>query len=87
LANGSPVQICHYNETNYVHPNPGTQSNGRLILNGRDAIVIMPRNPLVAGTVYTASITANGQTTTWTFSATAAPRQEVWPEGMEFELR
>ncbi len=87
-ANGSPLQICHYNETNYTHPDPTMQNIGRFILNSRDAIVIMPRNPFIVGQSYTASITANGQTTTWSFVITAAPSQQfVLPPEALFEYR
>lgn len=85
--NGASVPFCIYDETNYTHPDPSTQNSGRLILNGRDAIVIMPRNPLVVGRSYTASITVNGQTITWTFTATTAPSQFIMPEDFLFELR
>jgi hypothetical protein len=86
-GNGSPLDFCIYDETNYIHPDPGTQSSGRLILNGRDAIVIMPRNPLIVGWSYTASITVNGQTIAWSFTATTPPAQVVLPEGVEVEMR
>jgi uncharacterized protein YkwD len=85
--NGAPIPFCIYDETNYSHPDPGTQNNGRIILNGRDAIVIMPRNPLVVGQSYMASITVNGQTITWTFTVTNSPSQIVMPEAALFELR
>jgi hypothetical protein len=86
-ANGAPLDICVYDETNYTHPDPGTQNNGRLILNGRDAIVIMPRSPLIVSQSYTASITANGQTTTWSFTVTAAPHQTFLPENILYQLK
>jgi hypothetical protein len=47
----------------------------------------MPRNPLVVGTVYTASITVNGQTTTWSFTAVSAPSNVVVPDDAVFEYR
>jgi uncharacterized protein YkwD len=87
MVNGNPQQICVYDETNYTHPNPGTQNSGRLILNNRDAVVILPRNPLVVGQSYTASITTNGQTTTWTFTVTAGAPRQAFPLGMLFEYR
>ncbi len=86
-ANGSPQEICVYDETNYTHPDPTTQSRGRLILNGRDAIVIMPRNPLVVGQSYTASITNNGQTHTWSFTVIPSPSQNPVPDEASFEYR
>jgi hypothetical protein len=86
--NGSPLQICFYNETNYTNSNPSVQSQGRQILNGRDAIVIMPRNPLTVGQSYTATITANGQSYTWTFTVIApSAQQAIVPDNAAFEYR
>jgi hypothetical protein len=41
---------------------------GRNILNARDAVVLIPRDPLTPGTRYTVSITVNGQTHAWSFT-------------------
>jgi len=60
---------CIYDETNYTNPNGSDQSLGRGILNSKDAVVIIPRNPLVSGVTYNVSITANGQTHTHSFVA------------------
>ena len=67
LENGVPLAHCLFDETSYTNPDPGMQSLGRDGLNTRDAIVLIPRNPLVPGKRYTASITAGGTTYTWTF--------------------
>lgn len=67
---------CVIDETSYTHPDATQQRVGRLILNSRDAVVIMPRHPLVAGHTYTASVTANGRTTTWHF--TVVPPVSLW---------
>jgi hypothetical protein len=66
MQGSTPLEHCVFDETNYT--NPDYQSLGRSVLNSRDAIILIPRNPLTAGSSYTASITANGQTHTWTFS-------------------
>jgi hypothetical protein len=87
-TNGVSQQICVFDETNYTHPDPSTQNSGRNILNSRDAIVIMPRNPLVVGQSYTASITVNGQTHTWTFTVVSPPGQNtIIPDGAIFEYK
>jgi hypothetical protein len=70
LENGAAREHCVFDETNYTNPNGGQQSLGRSILNSRDAVVIMPRAPLVSGAEYTVSITTNGSTYTWSFTAT-----------------
>ncbi len=61
-------ESCEFDETNYTNPNPGYEAVGRSILGGRDAVVVMPRAPLVAGETYTVSITADQQVYTWSFS-------------------
>ena len=60
-----------FDETSYSHPDPGSQSLGRSILNSRDAIVLIPRLPLTPGTSYTVSLTVDGQTHTWTFGVSS----------------
>jgi hypothetical protein len=68
LRDGIPVEHCTFNETSYTNPNPQHQSLGRGLLNGRDALVILPRNPLVPGASYSVSFTVNGATHAWIFS-------------------
>jgi hypothetical protein len=65
---GTALVHCIYDETNYSNPDGGSQSLVRSILNARDAVVLIPRQPLSAGQTYTVSITANGQTYIWTFT-------------------
>lgn len=88
---GTPLDHCVFDETSYVNPISYDQGIGRLILAGRDAIVVMPRDPLAAGQTYQVSITANGQTHSWSFSTASgasglqAPAGETirlgaWPE-------
>jgi uncharacterized protein YkwD len=68
-----PLPHCLFDETTYANPNSGTQNSGRLILNSRDAIILMPRDPLQMGETYTAVITTNGLTHTWSFTVAAPP--------------
>jgi hypothetical protein len=58
---------CVFSETSYVNPDAGAQALGRSVLNSRDAVVIMPREPFIAGAEYTVSITVNGAQYTWSF--------------------
>ncbi|WP_017661441.1 CAP domain-containing protein [Baaleninema simplex] len=64
------VELPHivFDETNYTNSDITAQTLGRDILDSRDAIVLIPQNPLEPGETYTASITANGDTTTWSFT-------------------
>ena len=56
-----------FDETSYTNPDSTAQNLGRNVLNSRDAIVMIPKEPLTPGD-YTASITSNGQTYTWSFT-------------------
>ncbi len=65
---GRSLEHCVFDETTYRNPDGLQQDLGRTILGARDAIVLIPRSPLSAGTTYTASVTVNGQRHTWSFS-------------------
>jgi len=59
---------CTFTSATYVNSfDPGLQSLGRHILAARDAIVLIPQQPLTHGLAYTVSIIVNGQTLAWTF--------------------
>ncbi len=80
---------CVFDETSYANPNGSEQNVGRLILDNRDAVVFLPRNPLQVGHVYTATLTADGHTTTWSFSVVApiAYGLSSFPPGTHQEAR
>ncbi len=67
LDDGTPVEHCWFSEGTYTNPDGAAQARGRLVLDTRDAVVIIPREPLLPGRTYTASVTADGRTHTWTF--------------------
>lgn len=68
---GTPIELCHFDETNYSHPDNNTQNAGRLILGNRDAIVIMPRQPLLPASSYTVQVNSNGTLYEWNFTVLA----------------
>jgi hypothetical protein len=68
---------CIFDETNYTNPDGYAQSLGRSVLSMRDAIVLMPRNPLSPGVTYTISIANSGTTYTWSFTVTGIQIQTV----------
>ncbi|MCB0005917.1 MAG: hypothetical protein KDE04_05670 [Anaerolineales bacterium] len=72
MRGSTNLSHCVFDETDYNNPDSNAQSVGRLVLNARDAIVIIPQAPLTAGT-YTASVTVNGNTHTWTFTVIMPP--------------
>ncbi len=67
-GNGQSLEHCVFDETSYHNGDMVQQNLGRTILNARDAVILIPRLPLAPGSTYTASITANGQVYSWTFS-------------------
>ncbi len=70
---GEYLAHCRFDETNFTHPNEYRQRSARLILGNRDAIVIIPQQPLLPGSVYSVRVDANGQTYTWSFNTLAGP--------------
>lgn len=81
MQGSTALEHCVFDETSYTNPNSSLQTLGRSVLNSRDAIVLIPRQPLTRGATYTASITVNGQTRTWSFtvSNTLLAIQDVYP--------
>ena len=69
LQGATPVEYCIFTENTYTNPDSEMQVRGRAVLGARDAVVLIPRYPLVAGATYTVAITANGQFLQWSFTA------------------
>ena len=63
------LEHCIFDETTYVNPDPALQERGRLILDQRDAIVLIPRAPLEVEQSYTVNIVVNGLPFGWSFIA------------------
>ncbi len=68
---GMDIDHCVIHEENYVSGDSFEQSTGRIILAQRDVIVIVPRNPLQAGSNYQVNITNDGAMYSWQFSVDA----------------
>ncbi len=73
LKGDQPVESCAFDETNYVNPNAYAQQEGRIILDERDAIVILPKDQFGVGETYTVQVAVNGQTYTWSFTTRRRP--------------
>ncbi len=68
--NGILLEHCVFDETSYVNPGTnGEEEIGRGSLNSRDAIILIPEQPLTPGANYQVSITSNGDTYVWQFTA------------------
>jgi Cysteine-rich secretory protein family len=72
-SNGNAASACMFTEATYTNSDPTAQQSGRGILNTRDAVVIIPFNPLVRGNVYKATVTIDGVTYSSEFTAVAPP--------------
>ena len=66
------LEHCVFDENTYTNPDSSEELLARSILDSRDAIVLIPRDPLIPGAEYTVSITVNGKTHTWSFTVTGA---------------
>jgi uncharacterized protein YkwD len=65
---GQSLEHCVFTEQTYVNSDSAAQSLGRSVLGSRDAVILVPRAPLVVGSVYTASITVGGVARVWSFT-------------------
>jgi hypothetical protein len=64
---GADLEHCVFTGDTYTNPDAEQQALGRSILDNRDAVVLLPRQPLLPGQTYTVSLTTNGQAYTWSF--------------------
>ncbi len=67
------LDACLLYEQNYVNEDEYAQEVGRSVLHERGAVVLIPQQPLTVGSIYTASVTVNGEVYTWMFTAVARP--------------
>ena len=70
-ANGVTVESCVV-DTSYRNPDPSAQNVVRYILGQKNAVVVMPRQPLEPSTVYEVAVIAGDQQVSWTFTAAAS---------------
>lgn len=74
MQGSTPLTACVYDETSYSFPGDSSgEALGRSVLGSRDAIIMIPQLPLQQGQTYTVSITTNGNTHTWSFTAVTSP--------------
>ncbi len=76
FRDGTPLAHCRFDETTFTHPNEYRQRSARLILDNRDAIVLIPQEPLLPDSTYSVRIDANGQTYTWSFRTLSGPPKQ-----------
>jgi len=73
LEGGLALPHCVFDETTYSNPSESAQRTGRFILAQRNAVILMPRQPLLVDRSYVVSITVNGTTHSWQFTAVPRP--------------
>lgn len=61
------LEHCVFDESTYHNRNRGEEQLGRSILASRDAVVIIPRDPLTFGSRYRVQVEADGRFIDWTF--------------------
>ena len=64
---GRALDHCVFDQSSYRNDDPGQQRLGRAILASRNAIVLIPRRPLVPGLMYRAIVKVNGRSIDWHF--------------------
>lgn len=70
-VDGAAVSHCVLTEANYYNESSYQQGIGRNILGQQDAIVLIPRSPLLAGKTYAVRLVVNGAEIAWQFNTVA----------------
>lgn len=70
-VDGKRAEHCIFDETSYRNPDIYEEAVGRVILDMRDAIVILPRSPLPPDALIRLAISANGTVYKWSFEVAA----------------
>lgn len=69
IADGDRLlEHCVFDESTYRNRNSVEQALGRSILGSSDAIILIPREPLRAGSSYRVHVEAGRQAIDWTFT-------------------
>jgi hypothetical protein len=81
-VDGGELDHCLFDESSYINPDANSQDIGRAVIGARDAVILLPKVPLVTGKTYTVSITVNGVARTWSFNtpAVSAKAGEPMPD-------
>lgn len=71
--NGQAQPVCVISETSYNGATPTETRIGRNILDQRDAVIILPYNPLARDSTYTVNLNLNGELLAWSFETVGSP--------------
>ena len=72
VEEGRLLEHCVFGEGTYRNRNAGQQRLARSILAARDAVVLIPREPLRPGSSYRAVVEVDGRLIDWTFAINGA---------------
>jgi len=64
---GAEVAACGFDANSYMNPDPSVQNIGRTGLRDYGAVIVIPREPLVAGSTYAVTMTVEGKPYRWSF--------------------
>jgi uncharacterized protein YkwD len=67
MEDGKPIEHCAFDADSYRNRIKSAQTFGHWDLRDAGAVVIVPRSPLRAGSLYSVSITAAGNSYAWSF--------------------
>jgi uncharacterized protein YkwD len=67
-ADGDQIEACGFDANSYYNPDEGQRNSVIGMLRSHGAIVIIPRNPLEAGTRYEVLAMVNGRDYKWSFT-------------------
>ncbi len=79
VQNGTALPHCVLSAATYTNPDPALQQLGRMLLYAHDAVVLIPKDPLIPGTQYSVALTVDGQQYAWRFTVRAAALQRRIP--------
>lgn len=75
LDDTGPLEHCWFTESTYRNPSSEEQALGRAVLGSRDAVVIIPRQPLRNGVTYRVVLElARERRIDWSFRVAGAPQ-------------
>ena len=68
LRDGQAIEHCVIDADSYTNPDASAQERARELMKTWRFAVLIPRDPLVPGSTYTASVVADGTELTWSFT-------------------
>jgi hypothetical protein len=64
---GADIEACGFDANSYTNPDAAVQKVGRGVLRDYGAVVVIPREPFIAGSTYAVTMTVDGKPYKWSF--------------------